>query len=136
MEVTARPVGREVGSLLVGDDGRTTWTAAGQPEQRDQRRSQQPDTDFTAQVGTLEGTSDTGKDGAPDLRMVPLKRRENDGPLSFTQSPLMLTQNHKQGPLIPKLDKAGLQATSEGYTWTFEDILALRYNGVQSINNV
>ena len=69
-----------------------------------------------AQVRTLEGTRDTGKDGALDLRMVPLQRRENNGPLSSTQSPLMLTPNHKQGPLITKWDKAGLQATSEGYT--------------------
>ena len=97
-ERMAPPVGREEGILLVGTGGGPVWgimtrTVTERPGERDQRGSRQPDK--FGRSGHLKGTSDSQVRTA--LRghwMVPLRRREGDGPLSPTQLILIIPRTH------------------------------------------
>ena len=97
-EKMAPPVGREEGILLVGTGGGPVWgimtrTVTERPGERDQRGSRQPDK--FGRSGHLKGTSDSQVRTA--LRghwMVPLRRREGDGPLSPTKLILIIPRTH------------------------------------------
>ena len=93
-ERKALSVGREEGILLVGTGGGPVWgimtgTVTEWPGERDQRGSRQPDK--FGRSGHLEGTSDSQvRTALWGHWMVPLLRREGDGPLSSTQSILIM----------------------------------------------